>query len=210
MNNGLYIKLGAILSVVFVIIMFFSTYNTLVEKEEVVIESWSQVESVMQRKLDLIPNLVKTVKAYALHEKEVLVKTTQARSQTFNSLVSKIETDSSELKSLSFSTLPKASQLKNIASLNKSLDKSLFKLMAVSENYPDLKSSQNYMALQAQLEGSENRINITRMNFNSSVKDYNAYIRKMPANILASIGGFSRKAYFKADEESFDKMDIKI
>jgi LemA protein len=163
-------------------------YNGLVQKEEQVNASWSQVESTMQRKLDLIPNLVKVVKAYAKHEKELLTEITLLRANAHTSLAAK---DTAKL-----------------ASLNSKLNASVMKLFAVAENYPDLKSSEQFLQLQAQIEGSENRINITRMQFNESVGLYNSAIRKMPQSFIASLGSFKKHIYFKAEEKAHKKLEI--
>jgi len=171
-----------------VVIGFGILYNGLVNKQESVNVAWSQVESTMQRKLDLLPNLVKVVKAYAKHEKELLTEITSLRANAQDTLVSK---DAGKL-----------------ASLNTKLNTSVMKLFAVAENYPDLKSSEQFLQLQAQIEGSENRINITRMMFNDAVGEYNSAIRKMPQRIIASVGGFEKRAYFKAEENVHKKLEI--
>ena len=171
-----------------VVIGFGILYNGLVNKQESVNVAWSQVESTMQRKLDLLPNLVKVVKAYAKHEKELLTEITSLRANAQDTLVSK---DAGKL-----------------ASLNTKLNTSVMKLFAVAENYPDLKSSEQFLQLQAQIEGSENRINITRMMFNDAVGEYNSAIRKMPQRLIASVGGFKKSAYFKAEENAHKKLEI--
>jgi len=163
-------------------------YNGLVNKEESINVAWSQVESTMQRKLDLLPNLVKVVKAYAKHEKKLLTEITSLRANAHNSLVSK---DTAKL-----------------ASLNTKLNASVTKLFAVAENYPNLKSSEQFLQLQAQIEGSENRINITRMQFNEAVGLYNSSIRKMPQRLIASLGGFVKRTYFKAEKKAHKKLEI--
>ncbi|WP_456393490.1 LemA family protein, partial [Nitratifractor sp.] len=151
---------------------FFLSYNTLVKKEEATKASWAQVESTMQRKLDLLPNLVKTVKAYAKHETKLLTEVTRLRAEALRQMQGG-PTDAGRLKSL--------------AALQYRLDAGIGRLMAVAENYPELKSSEQFLQLQAQIEGTENRINITRMQFNEAVADYNAYLRTLPANIVAAI-----------------------
>ena len=163
-------------------------YNGLVNKEESINVAWSQVESTMQRKLDLLPNLVRVVKAYAKHEKELLTEITSLRANAHNSLVSK---DAAKL-----------------ASLNTKLNASVMKLFAIAENYPTLKSSEQFLQLQAQIEGSENRINITRMQFNEAVGLYNSNIRKMPQRLIASLGGFEKRTYFKAEKKAHKKLEI--
>jgi len=174
---------------------FFVSYNTLVKKEEATKAAWAQVESNMQRKLDLIPNLIKSIKAYTKHESQLLQEITRLRSKALNQLNS----SQSETKKLA-----------TMAQLQHRLDTHINKLMAVVESYPELKSSEHFLELQSQLEGAENRINITRMHFNEAVADYNAYLRTIPANIVASIAHFAPKAYFKAKESAHKKMEIEL
>jgi len=197
MNKGSksYLIMGMGVIVVVMLGLFWTGYNSLVDKEENVMESWSQVESNLQRKLDLLPNLVKVVKTYAKHEKELLTEITALRANADDLL--------SENKSL-----PNEVQVAKLGKMKQNLDTSLLKLYAVAENYPDLKSSEQFLQLQSQIEGAENRINITRMQFNSSVGDFNAYMRTIPSNIIASIGGFQRKAYFKAEQSAHKKLDL--
>ena len=196
-NSGLksYILMGFGLVVVGILIIFMMKYNGLVEKEEQVKEAWSQVESNLQRKLDLLPNLVKVVKSYAKHEKELLSEITALRANANTMLGQK-------------NVLSQKSNIEKLGVLKKSLDTSLLKLFAVVENYPDLKSSEQFLQLQSQIEGAENRINITRMQFNEAVSSFNAYIRRIPANIVAGIGSFKRKAYFKAEDNAHKKLDL--
>ena len=174
---------------------FFFSYNTLVKKEEATKASWAQVESTMQRKLDLLPNLVKTVKAYAQHETKLLTEVTKLRAEALKQIEEK-------------STDPQ--RLKTLAALQHRLDAGIGRLMAVAENYPELKSSEQFLQLQAQIEGTENRINITRMQFNEAVADYNAYLRTLPANIVAAIAHFAPKAYFKAQKAAHQKLELDL
>jgi len=196
-NNGLksYVMMGMGVVILVFIVTFWMGYNSLVSKEEQVMSSWSQVESNLQRKLDLLPNLVKVVQTYAKHEKELLSEITALRSNAHKVL--------NENQSV-----PNETQIMKVAKLQKSLDASFLKLFAVAENYPDLKSSEQFLQLQSQIEGTENRINITRMQFNNSVGIFNASMRRIPANIIASIGGFQRKAYFKAETQAHEKFEL--
>ena len=196
-NSGLksYILMGLGLVAVGILTIFIMKYNDLVEKEEQVKEAWSQVESNLQRKLDLLPNLVKVVKSYAKHEKELLSEITALRANANTMLGQK-------------NVLSQKSNIEKLGALKKSLDTSLLKLFAVVENYPDLKSSEQFLQLQSQIEGAENRINITRMQFNEAVSSFNAYIRRIPANIVAGIGSFKRKAYFKAEDNAHKKINL--
>jgi LemA protein len=163
-------------------------YNGLVSKEEAVNVAWSQVESTMQRKLDLLPNLVKVVKAYAKHETQLLTNITALRANA--------------------SQLLKSKDAVKLATLNKQMNASVMKLFAVAENYPNLKSSEQFLQLQAQIEGSENRINVTRMMFNEELGFYNSAIRKMPHKLIASVAGFEKRSYFKAEENAHKKLEL--
>lgn len=176
-------KTIVVLAVIAVIVIWaISSYNGLVSKEEGVSTAWAQVENVYQRRADLIPNLVATVKGYAEHEKSTFEAVVAARA---NATGIKVE-------SLSEEELAKFQQAQD------ALSQSLGRLIAISEAYPDLKASENFKDLQAQLEGTENRITVERNKFNEVAKVYNTSIRKFPTNIFASIFGFEKKGYFAA------------
>lgn len=159
-------------------------YNTMVEKQEAVEAQWAQVENVYQRRADLIPNLVATVKGYAEHEQETLTGVIEARSQA-----TKVTIDASNLNEES---------LKQFQAAQDALSSTLSRLLAVQENYPDLKANEQFKDLQTQLEGSENRITVERQKFNDTARDYNTYIKKFPHNIVASMFSFDAKPYFAA------------
>lgn len=163
-----------------------STYNGLVTMEENVSGQWANVETQYQRRADLIPNLVNTVKGYASHEKETLEGVVAARSQA-----TQIKVDANDLTPEKLAEYQKAQG---------AVTSALGKLLAITENYPDLKANQNFLELQAQLEGTENRINVARKNFNDSAQAYNTAIRRFPKNIFASMFGFEKRAYFEAEE----------
>ena len=163
-----------------------SGYNSLVGMDENVSNQWANVETQYQRRADLIPNLVNTVKGYAAHEKETLEGVIAARSQA-----TQIKVDPTDLTPEKLAEYQKAQG---------QLATALGKLLAITENYPDLKANQNFLELQAQLEGTENRINVARKNFNDAAKTYNTTIRRFPKNILAGIFGFDKRAYFEATE----------
>ena len=163
-----------------------SGYNNLVSMDENVSNQWANVETQYQRRADLIPNLVNTVKGYAAHEKETLEGVIAARSQA-----TQIKVDPTNLTPEKLAEYQKAQG---------QLATALGKLLAITENYPDLKANQNFLELQAQLEGTENRINVARKNFNDSAKAYNTAIRRFPKNILAGMFGFDKRAYFEAAE----------
>ena len=163
-----------------------SAYNGLVSMKENVSNQWANVESQYQRRSDLIPNLVNTVKGYASHEKETLEGVIAARSQA-----TQMKVDPSNLTPESLAKYQKAQG---------EIGAALGKLLAITENYADLKANQNFLELQAQLEGTENRINVARKNFNDSAKEYNTAIRKFPKNIFAGMFGFEKRPYFEAEE----------
>jgi len=165
-----------------------STYNNMVTKEEAVKTAWSNVETQYQRRADLIPNLVSTVKGYAAHEQSTLQAVVDARA-----------------KATSITLSPEDLSSEKIAEYQKAqsaVTSALGRLIAVSENYPDLKANQNFLELQAQLEGTENRITVARKEFNDATQAYNVQVRKFPANLVAMIFGFDQKPYFEADAEA--------
>lgn len=160
----------------------------MVEKDEVIAQKWADVQTQYQRRADLIPNLVNTVKGYADFEKETLTGVIEARSKA-TSMNLNVEDLTPE-------------NLAKFQAAQKNLSGALSRLMVTVERYPDLKANQNFMDLQAQLEGTENRIAVSRKNFNTAVKDYNSYIRKFPKNLVANMFDFERKAYFEAEQGS--------
>lgn len=163
-----------------------SSYNQMVNKSEAVKAQWSQVENVYQRRADLIPNLVNTVKGYATHEKETLEGVVEARAKATS-----VTIDANHLN-------PQA--LQHFQKVQNGLSQALSHLMVVVERYPDLKANQNFLELQAQLEGTENRIAVERRRFNQETQAYNVYIKLFPKNIFANLFGFSEKPYFKAEK----------
>lgn len=163
-----------------------NVYNRLVAGDESVKTAWSQVENVYQRRADLIPNLVATVKGYAQHESETLEGVIEARSKA-----TQITVNADNLSEESIAQFQAAQG---------ELSSALGRLMAISEAYPDLKANENFMSLQAQLEGTENRIATERRAYNEAAKAYNTTLRRFPTNIIASMFGFEAKGYFKAEE----------
>ena len=185
-------KKGCLIALVVAIALGFAlfgwvkgTYNDLVDKQEGVEAAWAQVENVYQRRADLIPNLVETVKGYAKHEQETLEGVIEARAKATS-----VQVDASNLDE---------AQIKKFQEAQGELTQALSRLIAVSENYPDLKANQNFLELQSQLEGTENRITVERQKFNDTAKEYNTEIRTFPTNILAGIFNFDRKPYFEAE-----------
>ncbi|MCF8056692.1 MAG: LemA family protein [Desulfocapsa sp.] len=163
-------------------------YNTLQTKEEVVFKAWGDIESTLQRRSDLIPNLVETVKGYAAHEKETLQAVVDARSK-----VGTVQ--------LSAQDLSNPAAMQQLQAAQGQLSSALSKLLLVVERYPDLKANQNFLDLQNQLEGTENRINVARQRYNTAVSDFNGAIRRFPANLTNKfLLHLERKEYFKAEE----------
>jgi LemA protein len=163
-------------------------YNKMVDLEEQVTSQWSQVENVYQRRADLIPNLVNTVRGYASHEQETFVEVVEARSKATS-----VNVDAENLSPQAIEQFNQAQQ---------GLTSALSRLMVIVEQYPDLKANQNFRDLQAQLEGTENRIAVERRKFNEVSQQYNAYIRKFPQLIYAGMMGFEKKDYFEAQQGS--------
>lgn len=182
-NKGMVITL----TVIAVIALWsISAYNGMVGMDEGVQGKWADVETQYQRRSDLIPNLVNTVKGYAAHEKETLAAVVQARSEATS-----VKIDPTNMT---------AEQMAQYQQAQNGVSSALGKLLVVVEKYPDLKANQNFLELQAQLEGTENRITVARRNFNEAAKEYNTAIRRFPKNILAGMFGFEKKAYFEAEQ----------
>ncbi len=203
LQTTLFFTSVVMIPVFFILLIFILTYNSLVSQEEEVLSSWAQVESNLQRRADLIPNLVKTVQTFMQHENEVMNNITEKRAGGLSEIVSALES----LQHIDIPTVDK-DKLSNdafmhaLASEQAKIGQHLNKLVGVIENYPTLRSSDNFMSLQAQLEGTENRINIARIVFNDAVRDYNSHIRQIPGSLIAGIAHFQRKAYFQADEDA--------
>jgi LemA protein len=171
-------------------------YNSMVKLDEKVSAQWAQVENVYQRRADLIPNLVNTVKGYANFEKDVLTAVTEARAKATS-----VNVDASKLSPESIQQFQQAQG---------QLSSSLSKLLVVVEKYPDLKANQNFLELQAQLEGTENRITVERGRFNEVTQEYNSTIRSFPNNIMAGMFGFSKKGYFEAEKGAEKVPEVKF
>ena len=184
MNKRILLPVGIVIAIL--VIYVISAYNHLVTLQQGVQASWAQVQNVYERRLDLIPNLVATVQGYAKHERETLIAVIQARNQA------------QSVVALNANTLPNATKLAQIETSQDALSATLGKLMVVVERYPDLKASQNFLALQYELAGTENRIAVERRRFNEATMAYDVAIRRFPNNILANMFGFSSAAYFQA------------
>lgn len=187
MNKKLIITLAIIFVVGFIIYStFVGSYNNMVNREEAVNSSWAQVENVYQRRSDLIPNLVNTVKGYADFEQETLTGVIEARAKATS-----VNINPENLTPEAIAQFEQAQQ---------GVSSALGRLLVTVERYPDLKANQNFLELQAQLEGTENRITVERQKFNEVVNSYNTYIRQFPQTMLAGMYGFERKGYFEARE----------
>lgn len=191
---GLFLFVGLIVLIIF--LASISTYNKMVQYDEGVKESWSQVTNQYQRRADLIPNLVNTVKGYADFEQETLIQVVEARSRATAVNISP--------ENLNAESLAQFQQAQD------GLGSALSRLLLVIERYPDLKANQNFLELQAQLEGTENRISTERRRFNETTRTYNVYIRKFPARFFANIYGFDEKPYFEAKEGAEDAPEVKF
>ncbi len=176
-----------ILTIFFFFLLSNCGYNRMVTLDEGVTAAWAQVENQLQRRFDLIPNLVNTVKGYAEHEKDVLISVTNARSRVGSA-----------------ETIPQKIEA------NKQLTSALGRLLVVMERYPDLKANQNFLALQSQLEGTENRIAVERRRYNEAVRTYNAYIRRFPTNFVAGWFKFERKTFFEAEKAAQKTPEVKF
>lgn len=195
--NKTWIIVGVI--ALLVIILYSSikgSYNTMVTNDEAVTKQWGNVENVYQRRLDLIPNLVSTVKGYATHEQETFTKVIEARAKA-----TQVNINPQNLN---------AESLKQFQAAQGELSSALSRLMVVVEQYPDLKANQSFLDLQRQLEGSENRISEERRKYNELVNVYNSHIRIFPKNIWASIFGFEKKVYFEAEAGAEKAPEVKF
>jgi LemA protein len=197
MSRTAWIVIGVVLLALFIGINWgIKTGNNMVAMEEGVSSSWSQVENVYQRRADLIPNLVNTVKGYAAHESETLTAVVEARAKATS-----VTVDPTKLNAASIQQFQQAQG---------GLSSALSRLMVVVEKYPDLKANENFLNLQAQLEGTENRITVERQKFNLAAQAFNTYIRLFPQSMIASMRNFEKKAYFEAEKgsEKAPKVDF--
>ncbi|WP_346709334.1 LemA family protein [Phocaeicola salanitronis] len=191
-------KTWIIVIVVLVVLIGYgvSSYNSMVTQEEKVGTAWSNVENQYQRRSDLIPNLVNTVKGYAAHEKETFDAVVSARAKA-----TQMSIDIDDLTPEKLAAYQRAQG---------EIGSALGRLLAVTENYPDLKANENFKELQAQLEGTENRISVERRKFNETAREYNTAIRRFPKNIFAGIFGFEKRPYFEAEEGANQAPEVKF
>ncbi len=197
-SRGLLIAIAVI---VVIVLGFFlwgtGVYNRMVGLDEQVRSSWGQVESQYQRRADLIPNLVATVKGYAAQEKDVLLGVTEARAKVGQLTVTK-------------EVLEDPAAFSKFQAAQDQLSSAISRLLVVSENYPNLKSNENFLSLQTQLEGTENRIAVERRRFNEVVQQYNTSMRRFPGSFVANMTGFREKQYFKGKEGSENAPEVKF
>lgn len=192
-----WIIIGILVVLAFAIYRFFAgAYNQMVAKNEEVTRSWQDVESDYQRRLDLIPNLVNTVKGYADFEKSTLTAVIEARSKATS-----VKIDPTNLT---------PETMKQFQAVQGEVSSALSRLLVTVERYPDLKANQNFLELQAELAGTENRIKVARNKFNATVQDYNTYIKSFPRNLLAGMFGFAARAYFEADAAAAKAPEVKF
>lgn len=197
MNKKLLITLGVIVLLVIIFYSFFAgRYNEMVTRNELVNRHWADVETAYQRRADLIPNLVNTVKGYADFEQETLTQVIEARSKA-----TAVNVDANDLDPASIAQFQQAQE---------GLSSALSRLMVVVERYPDLKANQNFLQLQSQLEGTENRISVERRKFNEATRDYNTYIGLFPQSLLAGMYGFDKKGYFEASEGAEQAPEVQF
>jgi LemA protein len=181
---------GVLLVIILIISSLISSYNGMVAASENVDSEWAQVQNVYQRRADLIPNLVSTVKGYAAHEKDTLTAVIQARAAAIQPVAN------------TNSSTPNQEQLNQFEQKQAALGGALSRLMVVVERYPDLKANQNFMALQYELAGTENRITVERQRFNDAVKQYNILVTRFPGKLLGNMFGFKSRAYFAATAQA--------
>jgi len=196
MKKSLIVLISILALLVIIIGYGISINNKMVNADEAVMSQWAKVDNQYQRRADLIPNLVNTVKGYASHEKETLDAVVNARAKATQVTISP-------------DNLNEASLQKYQAAQGE-LSQALGRLLMVTENYPDLKANQNFLELQAQLEGTENRISTERTRYTDMVRDYNAMIRRFPASIIAGIGGFDKKPQFTAEAGAEKAPEVKF
>lgn len=186
MKKGLIVLIAVVAVVLILFFWIKGMYNSMVRMDETVSQAWAQVENVYQRRADLVPNLVATVKGYAEHESSTLEAVVEARAKATQATV-----DPSSLSE---------DELARFMSAQNELGTAIGRLLVSVERYPDLKANQNFLELQAQLEGTENRITVERQKFNEAARNYNVTIRRFPNNIFAGMFGFEKKGYFEASE----------
>jgi LemA protein len=189
-------------------------HNSIVDKEEQVYAAWAQVESGYQRRNDLIPGLIRTATRYLQHERETLVEVTQERAGALSPIAAALEEidaaqkQAEEVVRATEADLEADAVLERLAAAQEGVNRSLGRFFGVVENYPQLRSADQFLELEAQLEGTENRINVARAQFNDRVETFNSAIRRLPASLVARFGAFKRKAYFQAEEGAAEAAEL--
>lgn len=189
-SKGLIVLIVVVVCILGIFSFCKNTYNSLVIKDESVSATWAEVQNQYQRRMDLIPNLVSTVKGYAKHESDVFTQVSEARSKAGGQI------------NISDEVLSDPEAFARYQQIQDGLGSSLQRLLMVTEQYPELKADQQFLALQDQLEGTENRITVARQRYNDAARGYNTTIRKFPTNIIANMGGFEKMVYFTASAEA--------
>lgn len=207
MNRNISVAVAILVIAVLPLLVFVWLYNDLVSKEEAVFEAWAQTESNFQRRADLVPALVDTVSRYLVHERQTLNEVTEARGKPVEALAADLDAliraqqEASEALRASAGRPPEEGEVvARLAAAERQMGQRLQAILATAEAYPELRSSDQFLQLQAQIEGTENRLNVARMRFNESVRAFNGAIRRLPGSAIAGIGNFQRKAYFQAEE----------
>lgn len=190
MSKGLKIGLSILVVIILIASSFIGSYNQLQQLDETVNSNWAQVENQLQRRTDLIPNLVATVKGYASHEKTIFIDIAEARAKLSGAV--------------------KTKDVKGVNEANAQFNGALSRLLAIAENYPDLKANQNFIALQDEIAGTENRLAVARKDYNDSVKTINATIRTFPMSIIAGMSGVESREYFQVEETAKQAPQVKF
>ena len=213
MNKNVSFIIGIVLLLVVPLLIYIWLYNSLVDKEESVMSAWAQVESNYQRRKDLIPSLIKVIAKYLEHERSTILDSTKIRAgQKIDTALT--ELDKAQRQSTYLSMDKKSVEnddlLDKINKVENAVTTQIRRILVAVETYPELSSADQMIEMQGQLEGAENRINIARMRFNEAVDAFNSAIRRMPATLIASASGFTRKAYFRSDKGSKNAPEIKF
>ena len=212
MNKSVLNIIAAALFLALPVVLLAIVYNGLVNREEAVFKGWAQVESQLQRRADLVPRLVEIVSGYARHERETLGEVTAERSRALTESLDELVQSQAESTRLlnEEGVLSDQARMDELARVQQQVGKQMSGFLAIAEDYPDLRASDQFLELQAQLEGPENRINVARLQFNESVADFNASIRRLPGTLVAGLGSFQRKAYFQAEASAAQAPDIEF
>lgn len=212
MNKTILNLIAIALFVLIPVVLLTWVYNGLVNREEAVFKGWAQVESQLQRRADLVPGLVEVVSRYLRHERETLNQVTATRSAALSQTIDDLTQSQQEASRLleDDSLLRDQARMDELARLQQEVGKQMHGFLALAEDYPELRASDQFLELQAQLEGTENRINVARLQFNEAVENFNAAIRRLPGTLVAGLGDFRRKAYFQADASAAEVPELEF